>query len=516
MLEYYFYGAELRLAQVIIYSSLWLVIGYFIAAIFRQMLGPAKIRKLFGEGTRRGILTGWLIGMLLPVCSLGVIPIVRELYRSGVKGGTIIAFALTAPLFNPMSVLYGLTLSDPIAILSFSLCALVIVSLLGMLWDRFFPTLSNSTIKEKVPTPGIKRSAAVFYSAAREATGVSAIFVLIGILCSVLTAVGLDKGFLQNEVERDNWLAPIAVAFVALPIYSTPLLAMSQIGGMFQHGNSIGAAFSLLILGAGANIGMFAWFVMATGWKRTLLFLTLLITITVTLAYAIDKPLYPAGVDPAGHTHAFDVYTHPFHKSESDLAQTAHFKIAEFWQVNEFGGTYLLAGITMLGLVIRGIGPARIEPWFYSPSGKRGRNIDIEVPSWALGGAVVCGLVVASIAGCFLYYPSPGELLPDMTTVNTECVLSAKNQDWEAAEKWIQFNDDLSRRLEVGVFLRNGLVGEFQKAKAQTFRDKLDVLRHAVEEKDTTNIQELAFDVDKAYRRLSQSYRDAYGENAQQ
>ena len=47
--------------------------------------------------------------MLMPVCSLGVIPIAREMRRSDLRGGDL-AFAMTAPLFNPLSMLYGLTL----------------------------------------------------------------------------------------------------------------------------------------------------------------------------------------------------------------------------------------------------------------------------------------------------------------------------------------------------------------------------------------------------------------------
>jgi len=61
MLDYYLYGAGLRLGQCIIYASLWIMVGLLIAAIFRYMLGPEKVKKLFGDGTRRGIFTGWLI-----------------------------------------------------------------------------------------------------------------------------------------------------------------------------------------------------------------------------------------------------------------------------------------------------------------------------------------------------------------------------------------------------------------------------------------------------------------------
>jgi len=507
MLDYYLYGAGFRLGQIIIYSSLWLVIGFFVAGVFRHMMGPAKVRKLFGDGTRRGIFYGWLIGMLLPVCSLGAIPIVRELFRSKVKGGTIIAFGLTAPLFNPMSILYGLTLSDPIAILSFSLCALVIVSLLGVFWDRLFPDVVSEEPDERMPAPGIKRIAAVFVAVARDAAGPSTIYVLIGILCAVLTAISFDQGHLQSHVERDNIFAPISVAAVALPIYSTPLLAMSQIGGMFQHGNSIGAAFSLLILGAGANIGLVAWFVVTYGWKRALAFLAVLAATTITLAYVIDKPLYPKGVEPAGHTHAFDVYTHPFHRGETGLGELAQSRLSEFWDRNEFGGTKILGGFLLLGLILRFTGTSRIESWLYSDSPKADRKYDRDVPGWVLGGTAVSGLIVASVVGCYLYYPAPEDLLPDLSTANMECVLSSKNKQWEAAEKWIPFADDLSRRLEVGVFLRNGSVDEFLTAKAKTYRDKLDKLKELVEERDEENIEEYAMDLSDTYLRLSRAFK---------
>lgn len=525
-MDYYLYGGLFRLCQVVIYSSLWLVIGLVVAAIFRNMLGPAKVRKLFGEGTRRGIFTGWLIGMLLPVCSLGAIPIVRELHRSKVKGGTIIAFGLTAPLFNPMSVLYGLTLSDPIAILSFSLCALVIVSVLGLLWDRFSPDSSNEVPDEKIPQPGIRRIAALFRSVGRDATGASLAFVVVGIIFAVGVAIAFPQGKLQYLVERDNVYAPIAVAAVALPIYSTPLLAMSQIGGMFQHGNSIGAALSLLILGAGANIGLVAWFAMTYGFKRMLTFLAILAATTIGLAYAIDKPLYPKGVEPAGHTHAFDVYTHPFQKNQTDLAKQWQSKTAEFWKTNEFGGTYIFGAFVILGIGFRiydVVAPnskpdensqdethyqSSFDQWLYADLEPSDNKYDIVVPAWVLGGTSVAGLVAASVIGCYLYYPAPDELLPDLFNINTEVVLSAKNSEWEAAEKWIPYADDLSRRLEVGVYLREGSVDEFMSAKAKTYREKLDEVKQFVAERESAGIEKVAMELSDTYRRMSNAFKE--------
>jgi hypothetical protein len=86
--------------------------------------------------------------------------------------------------------------------------------------------------------------------------------------------------------------------------------------------------------------------------------------------------------------------------------------------------------------------------------------------------------------------------------------LTSKNQDWEAAEKWIAYSDDLSRRLEVGVFLRAGTLDEFQSTKAKIYREKLDALRESVEARDVGTVGPNAMIVQEAYRRMRDAFRE--------
>ena len=86
-------------------------------------------------------------------------------------------------------------------------------------------------------------------------------------------------------------------------------------------------------------------------------------------------------------------------------------------------------------------------------------------------------------------------------------MIAAKTKNWESAEKWISFCDDLSRRVEVGVYLRNGSVSEFKTTKARVYREKLDDLKLAIDTKDEENLDELSMDVQKAYRRMSAAFK---------
>ena len=222
--------------------------------------------------------------MLLPVCSLGVIPIAREMRRARISGGAILAFAMTAPLFNPLSMLYGLTLSAPFVILSFAFCTMVVVTAVGAIWNRIFP---GTVHEEPAPPPvayGVKRMVAILVVAAREIVGPSLGYILIGLTgCgpaqrrSCRPAVSRRRWSTRTRTPRWRWPA------VAIPAYATPLVAMSQLGSMFQHANSVGAAFVLLTLGAGINLGLIAWVFRNYGLGRGLTWLAILLTVVLAL-----------------------------------------------------------------------------------------------------------------------------------------------------------------------------------------------------------------------------------------
>jgi hypothetical protein len=71
---------------------------------------------------------------------------------------------------------------------------------------------------------------------------------------------------------------------LAIPVYATPMLAMTQLGMMFQHANSVGAAFVLLILGAGMNLGLLGWSMAEYGFRRGMAWLLLISSIALGLA----------------------------------------------------------------------------------------------------------------------------------------------------------------------------------------------------------------------------------------
>lgn len=507
MAEAMFWGGVLRFTQALLAASPTIVVGLFVMAVFRRLMGYESVRQLFGSTSWRALPQAWGVGMLLPVCSLGAIPIAREMRKAGISGGTILAFALAAPLFNPLSVLYGLTLSRPIVIFSFAGCSLVIVTLIGIFWDRLFS--GTETVPPSPPSVayGLKRLLSLLIAAAREIAGPSLAYLVIGLLGVVLLNILLPPGMLQRAVNGDNPYAPLLMAGVAIPAYATPMLAMSQLGTMFQHGNSVGAAFVLLALGTGLTLGTIAWMGREFGWLRSVVWLLALVVIVLGLAYAVDKPLYPTDIDPADHTHAFDIYCRPYHANADALALQTWNKISKDIQTYEILGAGALGGLLLLGIALQVADRTqRLEAWLEKPVEQQSSGFDIVVPGSVLGLVALTTLVGFSLVGCFAYYPPAEEVFEEMQIAQAETLAAARGGETSHALHWIPIWDDWTRRLQVGVYLRDRELSRYHQMKAQVFRFKLELLEHELEDGDQEEINAVTTEVGRAYRRMKSAY----------
>ncbi len=509
-----FWAFALRLGQAAIEASLTLVIGAVVAGVLRRMVGPAGTRKLFGRGAK-GLFRGWLAGMLLPVCSLGVIPVAREMRRAGVPGGTVLAFVLAAPLLNPISFLYGLTLAEPTVILTFAALSLVLSTMAGFLWDAVFAGageaaavegLARAADAEPSPAAGPRRVLAVAATAARELAGRDLAFYAVGLAGSAALSALIPFGALQHTMHHSDRLAPLEMAALAVPIYTAPLQGMMKIGLMFEHGNSIGAAFVLFALGVGSSLGTLAWLATDFGGRRVLPWFAAYLALILGLAYTCDAALYDTRRAEADHTHAFDDYSSPFPADSTGAAATTRAKLAEKFGPLEQPAAVALAALVAAGYALRRLDRAgRVERWLTAPPppaapGRAPSRWAAPVPGPVLGAVAVAGLVAFSVAGAFVYYPERKQCLTQMAAVRADASLAVRVGKADEAILHLEELDLLVRKLEVGVFLRTPGVTAAQSKAAEDLREALEAVRDAL----------IADDRDGARRELQETMEPAY------
>jgi hypothetical protein len=507
-------AVAVRTGQTAVEASSTLLIGFLVAAVLRRMLGAAGTRRLFGGPGLGGLVRAWAIGSLLPVCSLGVIPVARELHRAGVRSGTVLAFVLAAPQLNPLSLLYGLTLSEPIVIVSYVAATLVIAVAGGALWNRLFAAPADTLPPgdEAMPAPGLKRLAAVVVAAARDVVGPSLGYVALGIAATGLLTGLLPFGCLGHAMRHDDPTSPLLMAAIGVPAYSGVLPGMMRIGLMFDHGNSAGAAFVLFELGVGLNVGLIAWLAATFGGRRVLAWLGLVAGLTLAAAYAMEYPLYFAHEEEA-HTHAFDDWTSPFPAGASGDWPTVGTKVAQRVEILEPFGLGGLAVLLLLGAVLRLADPAgRFDAWLRAarpPSGRPPSVWNRDVPGPVLGLAALAGLVVFSVVALYIYYPAPAAALDEMTRVRTDALVAVNSGKAEEATRQLQQWDLLIRKLQVGAFLRTGRLDPGAAAKAEDLRERLEEVRDALLAGDRDGAKARVPAAEAAYRECRGAYAPA-------
>ena len=529
------YGGALRTGEALLAATPTLLVGLLVAAILRFYFDRAGLRRIFGGSILLSLPQSWAIGMFLPVCSIGVLPILLEMRRAKVKAGAMSAFALSAPLFNPLSLLYGVTLSRPYVILMFAAASLFLVTVVGAIWDRFgapagrssdCEDASNKDGKEAcseapVAVIGVRRLRARGSYAGRQVAGPGGLGSLgassgVGLLAAVL-----PWGSLGEAMGRDDWWAPVRMVFVSVPVYATPMLAMSQLGMMFQHANSPGAAFILLVLGAGINLGTIGWMAKQFGSRSVFVWVVCLIVVVTAIAYSVNRPLIPPGVNPSPHTHAFDIYTNPIHNLDSSAADFAVKKLAEKFGIVEQVGIAILGFLGFAGILLRLCRidesklatPTVVQNASSSdPSEPVKLALDRIIGPNIVGATLLIGLIALSIVMCYAFYPSRDECLEEIRFIRADALSGATSGDYEHAKFWIPRWDEWSRRLEVGVYLRTGRITPYQRMQGFLLRQKLDLLEHEMEHQhdDPALMRALISDVIATDTRWKKSYRSPY------
>jgi uncharacterized membrane protein YraQ (UPF0718 family) len=508
------WGAVLRMLQAFLQGAPFIFTGLCITGLLSRLMGHADTRRLFGSNSLLSLAQSWLIGMLLPGCSLGVIPICRQLRASGIAVGTIFAFALSSPLFDPLSLLYGLTLSKPFTIMAFAGCSLVVVMVSGGIFDRLFPGTEVYLPEPPAPPQGIRRMVSILVAMAREAVSGTAGLIGIGILGVGLLAVILPAGALQLTMQHSNPWSPLLMTAIATPAYATPMIVMAQLGSMFQHGNSIGAAFILLTLGAGMNLGLIAWMLLNYGWRKLVVWFGIIFLAVLFISYGIERPLYPEEVQPLGHTHAFDRYCSPFHPGQVPsggyLAEIGR-SVSQETMPHEWFGAGALACLAAFGVTLRVFDPRRrVEAWLVRPhaTGRHAGRWDIVIPGPVLAVIGLAAIIALSIVGCYAYYPPSAEVLPELADANVEVVHAAMTGDTERAAQWIPVAENWTRRLLVGCYLRKGRVSDDDLAKVRSYESRLEDLEDAIEEGEAKeSLRERSLSIGEAHRVLGRAFR---------
>lgn len=115
----------------------YLLLGFLVAGLLSVGISPAWVERRLGRRGVGPVITASLVGVPLPLCSCGVIPVAASIRRHGASRGATTAFLLSTPQTGVDSIAVTYALLGPVFAVFRPLVALVTGIVGGFLVQRF-------------------------------------------------------------------------------------------------------------------------------------------------------------------------------------------------------------------------------------------------------------------------------------------------------------------------------------------------------------------------------------------
>ena len=124
-----------------------------------------------------------------------------------------------------------------------------------------------------------------------------------------------------------------------------------------------------------------------------------------------------------------------------------------------------------------------------------------------LGIVALLGLVVFSLVALYIYYPDTKQAFSEIIRVRTDVSVAVRTEKKDEAIRRIQQWDLLTRKLQVGVFIRTGSMDPEVGKITEDLRERLEDLRDALLADDLAKAKELLPIVEKAYGKFRACFK---------
>ena len=246
---------DILLAFVHVFAMMapWLVFGFLMAGIVAVWIPRSWVNRMMGGSSGfRGILRAVAIGVPLPICSCGVLPIAAGLRKHGAGKGPTAALLISTPQTGIDSILATYALLGPV----FAVARPIAAVLTGVVGGAMVSAVGGedaSTVAVEESAAGSRGVKAIFWQAYRRLLGSVAKPLAVGLAVSALVTVLVPDNFFADAFHGSDWIAMPVMALVGFPMYVCSTASIPIAASLVAKGVSPGAAFVFLMVGPAMN-----------------------------------------------------------------------------------------------------------------------------------------------------------------------------------------------------------------------------------------------------------------------
>lgn len=294
-------GDVLRHAWVVLGEmSPWVLGGFLVAGVLSLWLNARVVREHFGGGRFGAVWKAVALGVPLPVCSCGVIPLGASLRKHGAGKGATAAFLMSTPQTGIQSIAVTYGLMGGLFAVFRPLAALVSGVLCGVAVDAFdgpSPAVepAEESFEKEENQPWWRRVLHNGLVVLPRSVG-GALLIGAGVSALVMTLV--PENFMAERLASPLAQMGLTLAF-AVPVYICSTAAVPFALGLLAAGLSPGATMAFLIGGPGVSAStlLAVWRLM--GLRSTVVYTVVLVACAMGFGLLVNT-LLPAGWWPPG------------------------------------------------------------------------------------------------------------------------------------------------------------------------------------------------------------------------
>lgn len=283
----------------------YLLFGFLIAGILAVVIPEAWVEKHLGGHGFLPILKASLLGVPLPLCSCGVIPVAASLRKEGASPGATASFLISTPQTGVDSIMVTLSLLGPM----FALFRPVAAFVNGLLGGSLVALFGNKDPAENASTPECCSDATCGMHAPRQGR-LKRIFrhgfvtlpgdigkpLLAGLVVAALISALIPEQFFRERIGSDvvEYLLMLAVG---IPVYVCATASVPVAAALITAGISPGAALVFLMTGPATNAATITTLWKTLGRRTTLIYLGTVAVTSVGAGLLLDLLFTTWGFD---------------------------------------------------------------------------------------------------------------------------------------------------------------------------------------------------------------------------
>ena len=117
--------------------ALYMLFGFLVAGLLKVFFKPDSIKKYLGTGKIKPVFLSTLLGIPIPLCSCGVVPVAAGLKKQGANSGSALSFMIATPESGVDSIAVSYAMLDPIMTIARPIAAFITAVATGIAQNLF-------------------------------------------------------------------------------------------------------------------------------------------------------------------------------------------------------------------------------------------------------------------------------------------------------------------------------------------------------------------------------------------